>query len=129
MIIRITSAVLTLAGALALLSGLLFWLGWALQLMSLHMLLGILAVAALWTIGFAQVSAPTGSWGLALGALVTGILTLLLGLYQGSLLVGPLHWIAQVVHLILGLATIGLGHMAAARFRKTGSLGRAEDRA
>jgi hypothetical protein len=107
MIIRITSAVLTLAGALALLSGLLFWLGWALQLMSLHMLLGILAVAALWTIGFAQVS------------VVTGILTLLLGLYQASLLVGPLHWIARVVHLILGLATIGLGHMAAARFRKT----------
>jgi hypothetical protein len=104
MIIRIASAVLTLAGVLALLSGLLFWLGWALQLMSLHMLLGIVAVAALWTIGFAQVSAPAGSWGLAFGALVTGILTLLLGLYQASLLVGPLHWIIQVVHLILGRA-------------------------
>jgi hypothetical protein len=118
MIIRIASAVLTLAGVLALLSGLLFWFDWALQLMSLHMLLGILAVAALWTIGLAQATAPGGSWGLAGGALVIGLLTLLLGLYQTSLLIGSLHWIIQVVHLVLGVAMIGLGHMATARLRK-----------
>lgn len=123
MVIRIASAALTLAGALALISGLLFWLGWALQLMSMHMSLGILAVAALWTIGFAQATAPGGSWGLAVAALVTGLLTLLLGLYQAALLIGPFHWIIQVVHLLLGVATIGLGHMAAARLHKSGALG------
>ena len=128
MVIRIASAVLTLAGVLALVSGALFWLGWALELMSLHMLLGILAVAALWTIGFAQAGAPGGSWSLAVCALIVGALTLLLGFYQAALLIGPFHWIVEVAHLALGVATIGLGHMAAARLRKTESLGRAADR-
>ena len=54
MVIRIASAILTLAGLLGLVSGVLFWLGLALNLMTLHMLLGFLAVAALWTIGVAQ---------------------------------------------------------------------------
>ena len=53
MVIRIASAVLTLAGALALLSGLLFWLGWALQLMSMHMLLGIVAKNSILLVDFA----------------------------------------------------------------------------
>ena len=128
MVIRVASMVLTLAGVLALLSGLLFWLGWALQLMSLHMLLGLLAVAALWTIGFAQAGAPGGSWLLAACALIVGVLTLLLGFYQAALLIGPFHWIVEVAHLALGVATIGLGHMGAARLRRAGSLGRAEDR-
>jgi hypothetical protein len=124
MVIRIASAVLTLAGVLALVSGALFWLGFAPELMSLHMMLGILAVAALWTIGVAQAGAPSGSWSLAACALIVGALTLLLGLYQAGLLIGPFHWIVEVAHLALGIATIGLGHMAAARLR-TGS--RAED--
>ena len=47
MVNRIAAAVLTLAGSLALISGLLFWTGTALNLMTLHMLLGFLAVGAL----------------------------------------------------------------------------------
>jgi hypothetical protein len=120
MVIRISSIILTLAGLLALISGLLFWIGWALQLMSLHMLLGIVAVVALWVIGVSQVAVPGGSWPLALCALVVGILTILLGLYQATLLVGTFHWMVQVAHLALGFLTIGLGHMAAARLRKAG---------
>ena len=45
----------------------------------------------------------------------------MLGLYQASLRVGPLHWIIEITHLILGILTIGLGHMAAARYRRGGS--------
>ncbi len=120
MVIRISSIILTLAGLLALISGLLFWIGWALQLMSLHMLLGIVAVVALWVIGVSQVAVPGGSWPLALCALVVGILTILLGLYQATLLVGTFHWMVQVAHLALGFRTIGLGHRAAARLRKAG---------
>jgi hypothetical protein len=33
-------------------------------------------------------------------------------------MVGEFHWIIQVIHLLLGLAAIGIGHMAAARYRK-----------
>ena len=72
MVIRIAAAVLTLAGSLALISGLLFWTGTALNLMTLHMLLGFLAVGALWVIGLAQAFADGGSWTIAGCALSLG---------------------------------------------------------
>ena len=122
MVTRIASAVLNVAGLLALISGGLFWMGLALNLMTLHMLLGFLAVAALWTIGLAQAIANGGSWVIAACALLVGALTATLGLYQSSLMVGSLHWIIEIMHLILGILTIGLGHMSAARYRRAGSL-------
>jgi hypothetical protein len=122
MLIRIASLVLSLAGLLALILGLLFWFDIAGEFISLHMLLGLLAVAALWVIGVAQgLAGGPGSWTFALAAIIVGAVTMLLGLVQSSLLVGALHWIIRVIHLILGLLTIGIGHMGAARARKTSS--------
>ena len=118
MIIRIASVVLSLAGLLALISGLLFWGGLAINLMSLHMLLGFLAVAALWMIGIGQFFSPAGNGIIAASAVVLGVLTIFLGLYQSTLMAGQLHWIVEVIHLTLGIATIGLGHMGAARCRR-----------
>jgi hypothetical protein len=118
MVIRIASAVLTLAGLFALISGLLFWTGTALNLMSLHMLLGFLAIGSLWVIGVAQVFARRGSWIIAACALIVGAVMIVIGMTQSSLLIGRFHWVIQVIHLVLGLLTIGIGHMAAARYRK-----------
>ena len=118
MVIRITSVVLTLTGLLSFILGLLFWTGAALNLISMHMLLGLLAVAALWVIGIAQAFSKGGSWTIAACALVIGAVTIVIGLYQSSMMVGEFHWIIQIVHLVLGLLTIGLGHMGAARYRK-----------
>lgn len=118
MVTRIASAILTLTGLLGLISGVLFWLGLALNLITLHMLLGFLAVAALWTIGIAQAGANGGSWVIAVCSLIVGVLTITLGFYQASIVAGPLHWIIEITHLTLGILTIGLGHMGAARYRK-----------
>lgn len=118
MIMRISSAVLSLAALFALISGILFWAGFALNLMSLHMLVGFLAVIALWTIGIAQLFSSRGSWTIAACTLIVGALTIFVGLYQSVLLPGQLHWIIQTVHVILGILTVGLGHMAAARYRR-----------
>lgn len=115
MVIRIAAAVLTLAGSLALISGLLFWTGIAVNLMSLHMLLGFLAVGALWVIGLAQAFAENGSWVTAGCALIVGAGMIVIGMMQSSLMVGEFHWVIQLIHLALGLLTIGVGHMAAAR--------------
>ena len=115
MVIRIAAAVLTLAGSLALISGLLFWTGTVLNLMALHMLLGFLAVGALWVIGLAQVFADGGSWMIAVCALIVGAGMIVIGMMQSSLMVGEFHWVIQLIHLALGLLTIGVGHMAAAR--------------
>jgi hypothetical protein len=122
MVIRIASVVLSLAGLLALLLGLLFWTGAALNLIQMHMLLGLLAVGALLVIGIGQAFSKGGSWIIAAGALVVGAATIVLGMMQASLMVNEFHWVIQVIHLVLGLLTIGMGHMGAARYRK-GSAG------
>jgi hypothetical protein len=118
MVIRIASVVLSLAGLLALALGLLFWTGAALNLISMHMLLGLLAVGALWVIGIGQTFTKGGSWTLAVCALVVGALMIVIGMNQASLMIGDLHWVIRVIHLLLGLLTIGLGHMGAARYRR-----------
>jgi hypothetical protein len=43
---------------------------------------------------------------------------IVIGMTQSSLLIGRFHWVIRVIHLVLGLLTIGIGHMAAARYRK-----------
>lgn len=121
MTIRIASAVLSLAGLIALVSGLLFWTGKALNLITMHMLMGFLAVGALWVISIAQAFAPGGSWILAATALVIGAATALLGTIQSSLMVGGFHWVIELIHLLLGILTIGIGHIAAARYRRGSS--------
>ena len=118
MVIRIASFVLSLAGLLALISGLLFWTGAALNLLAMHMLLGLLTVSVLWVIGIGQAFSKAGSWTIASCALVVGAVTIVLGMIQSSLLVGEFHWVIQVFHVVLGLLTIGMGHMGAARYRK-----------
>ena len=118
MVTRYACALLTVAGVLALILGLLFWSGTALHLGSVHMLLGFLTVAALWVIGLSQAFAKGGSWMLAACAVAVGLLLVILGIEQATLLVGDRHWIIQVIHLLLGILAIGLGHMAAARARK-----------
>jgi hypothetical protein len=119
MVIRTASIVLSLAGLLALILGLLFWTGAALNLVSMHMLLGLLAVGALCVIGIAQAFAKGGSWIIAVCALIIGAVMIVLGMIQSTLMVGEFHWVMQVVHLVLGILTIGVGHIGVARYRKS----------
>ena len=118
MVIRIASVVLSLAGLLALILGILFWTGTALNLISVHMLLGMLAVAALWVTGIGQAFSKFGSWIIAAAALIIGAIMVVIGMIQSSLMAGESDWAIQVIHLMLGVLTIGIGHMAAARYRK-----------
>ena len=118
MVIRIASVVLSFAGLLALILGLLIWTASAVNLIQMHMLLGLLAVGALWVIGVGQVFSKGGSWLIAICALIVGATMIILGLNQSALMVGPFHWVIQIVHLVLGLLVIGLGHMGAARHRR-----------
>ena len=123
MIVRIASIVLRVCGGLAVILGLLFWSRNALNLIPFHMLLGILVVLSLWIVGIGQAFTRGGSWPLAGGALLLGLLVIFVGIRQSSLLVGPFHWVIQVVHLLLGMLAIGVGQMAAARWRKSGAIG------
>ena len=118
MVVRIASIVLRIGGALAVILGILFWSGNALNLVPIHMLLGLLVVLSLWIVGIGQAFSSGGSWPLAGGALLLGLLVIVVGMTQSSLLVGPFHWVIQVVHLLLGILAVGIGQIAAARWRK-----------
>jgi hypothetical protein len=116
MVSRIASIVLRVCGALAVILGILFWSGNALNLLPIHMLLGLLVVLSLWIVGIGQAFSSGGNWPLALGALLLGLLVIVVGMTQSSLLVGPFHWVIQVVHLLLGILAVGIGQVAAGRW-------------
>ena len=122
MVSRIASIVLRVCGALAVILGLLFWSGTALNLLPIHMLLGVVVVLSLWIVGITQAFSRGGSWALALGALLLGLLVIVVGMRQSSLLVGPFHWVIRVLHLLLGILAVGLGQIAAARWRNSSAL-------
>ena len=122
MVFRIASIVLRLGGTLAVILGILFWSGNALKLVAIHMLLGILVVLSLWALGIGQAFSSGGSWPLAGGALVLGLLVIVVGMRQTSLLVGQFHWVIQVVHLLLGILAVGVGQLAAARGRNSSAV-------
>ena len=118
MVIRIASVALSFAGLLALILGLLVWANPGLSLIQMHMLLGLLAVGALWVIGIGQAFSTGGSWLIAALALVVGAAMIVIGLNQSALMLGPFHWVIQLIHLVLGLLVIGMGHIGASRYRK-----------
>ena len=117
-VITIAVWVLRIAVLAAIILGILFWTGNAVNLIPVHMLLGIIAVLSLWVIGLAQGFIKGGSFGLALATFIVGLALAIVGLYQQQWLLGSSHWIIQVIHLLLGLSTIGLGEMINGRTRR-----------
>jgi len=95
------------SGVILIVLGVLFWTGNALPLIPVHMLLGLLLVLALWTLALLGARAGVNR-GLIILAALWGIVVLILGLRQDSLLVGDAHWIIRVLHLLVGLVAIGL---------------------
>ena len=119
MVIRIATMVLRASAVLALILGLFFWFSSiADNLVPVHMLLGFLVVFSLWTIGIGQALSRNGNWGIAIAALVVGALLPVVGLGQGNWLTGSAHWVIQVLHLLVALLALGVGEMAAGRYRR-----------
>src|SRR5690242_536988 len=102
--------VVRIAGVLALILGLLFWTGDVRGLTPVHILLGTLTVLALWLLA-ATASQQGVPISLTAGAAVIGLIAILLGFTQDSLLPGASHWLIQVLHLIVGMAAVASGEM------------------
>lgn len=101
-------------GLIQLVLGALFWSGSALRLIPLHMLSGIVLVLALWTVAVLAATARVSPAFVGL-AIAWGLLVVWFGLNQAQFLTGSLHWIVQVIHLLLGLGAIGQAENLAAR--------------
>jgi hypothetical protein len=87
--------------------GILVWTGHGDPFIPLHIAVGLLLVLDLWAavaLGLRS-GAPIG---LAVLALAWSIGMPAFGLLQGNLVPGPAHVAVQVLHLVVGLAAVGL---------------------
>jgi hypothetical protein len=118
MVVRITVNVLRVAALLALILGILDWVGHPLGSILIHMFLGFIVVISLWILG-GSILTLKGSTGLGIGAIVLGLIVIALGLSQQQILPDSnAHWVIQVIHLLVGLSAIGMGEAIAGRYRR-----------
>jgi hypothetical protein len=111
--------IIRVSGLLVLILGLLFWTGDAPRgLLPVHMLLGTLMVLGLWLLAAtaSQLGVPIS---LTITAAVLGLIVLVLGFTQTSLLPGSSHWLIQVLHLLVGIAAISIGEIIGGRLRRS----------
>jgi hypothetical protein len=97
--------------------GLLLWADIAPGLQSIHMLAGIVLVAALLTSAVVALRAGAKPI-LPVIAIAWGLLTVALGLTQAQLLPGDAHVVVEVAHLLVGVVAIGLGEALVAAGRR-----------
>jgi hypothetical protein len=107
---------LGLSGVTALVLGISFWTGHAMELLPVHILAGLVLVLALWTLAAlaARAGAPPGLVALA-GT--WGLLLPILGLNQDRLFVGDYHWLVRALHLLAGVIAMALGQLLWTRLR------------
>ena len=87
--------------------GISFWTGHELNLIGMHMLLGLALVGCLWASAIVAAVARV-QLGIIIAGLVVGAIVIALGLTQTTLLPGAAHWTIQVLHLLVGAGAIGL---------------------
>ncbi len=124
----VAQMLIRIVGLILIVLGVAFWTGNARGLVSVHMLLGVVLVLALWTLAFLGVRAGV-NWGLVVLAVLWGLLVAALGMVQVRLLPGSLHWIIQVLHLLIGLAAMGQGEALAARIKSRQAAGTSGEQA
>ncbi len=105
---RLLKLLVRLCGLAALLLGLAFWTGHLFSWLSVHMLLGLVVVLAMWAtaaLGFrAGVRRGTAAF-----AALWGVGVVVFGRMQVGLLPGDMHWIISLAHLLAGGVAMGLG--------------------
>ena len=110
MLIRVTSLILIVLGII-------LWSGHGAKFTNDHIRLGVLFVLCLWTVCFIAIGAGVNR-GLAVFAVLWGLLTMMLGMMQMRWMPGESHWIIRVVHLLVGIAAIGLAEKLSADIKR-----------
>ena len=99
--------IVRVSGTIQLVLGILFWTGHGYDYLPLHIINGVLIVLSLWTVAVLALVARTRT-GLAVFGLAWGLALPAFGLRQATVLVGSMHWIVRVIHLLMGLAAMGI---------------------
>jgi hypothetical protein len=98
--------IVRVAGVVQILLGLSIWIGPGMRYFSLHIQAGFLIVVGLWILAILALIVR-GRPALVVFALVWGLALPTFGMAQAAILVGPLHWIIRVIHLLMGLIALG----------------------
>ena len=102
---RVLLVFMRAAMAVQVILGIGFWTGHWANLVNAHMAIGALFVIALWVIaGIAAAHRRAGS--LVAFGFVWGVVVLALGMTQQRILIGDLHWVIRVLHLVVGIAAM-----------------------
>lgn len=120
MVVNIASWVGRIAGSLALILGLLFWI-FGIDLIQVHMLLGITVALALLVLSVAMIF-TRGLAPMGIAGIVYTLVLPAFGLNQATILVGDAHWVIRATHLIVGLGAIGLMQTMTTRYQTAKSV-------
>jgi hypothetical protein len=112
--IRILTWVEPLAGTGAITLGLLHWF-FHISFLQLHMLLGVVVTLALRTSGSVAIF-TRGLRVLGASAIVLALVVPAFGISQMQILVGDLHWLIRVAHLLVGAAAVILTERVGRRY-------------
>ena len=100
---RVSIMFMRVAAAVQLILGIGFWTGRWYGLVNVHMAIGVLFVLALWVIAVGAIPRQKGP---AAFAILWGVIVIALGMTQRQILVGDLHWIVRVLHLVISIASM-----------------------
>jgi hypothetical protein len=87
--------------------GITLWTGHGYSLVGMHRAMGVGLVLVLWSIALLALVARQ-QVGLAAFALLWGFVIAMLGFSQQRILIGDMHWIVRVLHLVIGLSAMPL---------------------
>jgi hypothetical protein len=94
--------------------GLGLWSGRWYSLVDMHRTVGVIYVILLWVLAILAL-VQRRSVKVALFAIVWGFVIAMLGFAQQRFLIGDLHWVVRVLHLIIGLAAMPIAERLAPR--------------
>jgi hypothetical protein len=78
------------------------------------MMIGLLFVLSLWALAIIAAIMGADRRMVAL-ALIWGVVVVGLGMTQNQILPGAFHWVIEVVHLLVGLAALGIAQRLVVR--------------
>jgi len=113
-VVRIVQWIAGIAGLGALALGLLFWIA-QIDLLNIHMLLGLTVALALLVLSIVMV-ATRGMRLLGAIGIVYAFILPVFGLTQSGILIGSTHWLIQVAHLLVGLGALALAGIMGTRY-------------
>lgn len=114
---RIIQIIAGIAGLVALLLGLLFWIT-NIDLINIHMLFGLIVAIALLVMSIIAVCTKgMRIWGIA--GIIYAIIVPIFGMTQANILTTDQHWLIQTLHMLVGIGAIVLTGIMGARYAAT----------